>query len=410
MSVLAGATCKLFERSSDQLGSWSYRRDAATPWHRQDRNDARNVTPSNVRACIVATILAFHGIGTGAAQVPAPESADSEPQEASERSWVDRLPIPIEPKGLPAEPPGLCEDKPGGPAWLDRMHARLYRTMCLTAARFDGFFGNARFDDEYQATHGSLAVGMLWDERDQLDQSVRFRLRVHLPQLDERFNAFIGRTDFDEEVTGVRDDFDSLPRQFGRESDDAVLLGLGYSQPGRAGGYFDGGIGARLTFPMDPYVKGRYRLALPFFERNVLRLSETLFWKNSEGIGATTRWDLERLLAEKFLFRWTGSGTLTQKTEGLLWFSSATLYHNLGGGSALAYQAAISGESRRDVAITDYGLRLIYRQRIYQDWLFLELRSSITWPRETLLERRERNLGAGVGLELLFGERGSDAR
>jgi hypothetical protein len=39
-------------------------------------------------------------------------------------------------------------------------------TMCHTASRFDGFFGNARFDDEYQATYGSIAVGSLWDERD----------------------------------------------------------------------------------------------------------------------------------------------------------------------------------------------------------------------------------------------------
>jgi hypothetical protein len=36
---------------------------------------------------------------------------------------------------------------------------------------------------------------------------------------------------------------------------------------------------------------------------------------------------------------------------------------------------------------------------------FLELRSSITWPRETLLEPRQSNLGAGVAVELFFGER-----
>lgn len=385
----------------------SYRRDARALYHRRDRNDAKKVTLSNVRTCVVATILMLHGIGAGADQAPAPELPDSETQ-ASDAPWIDSLPIPIEPKGLPADLPGLCEDKPVGPAWLDRMQSRLYRMMCFSAARFDGFFGNARFDDEYQATHGSLAVGTVWDERNRWDPSVRFKLRVHLPQLHERFNAFIGRADFHEEVTDLRDDFDSLPRQFGRQDDDATLFGLGYSEPARGGGHFDADIGAKLGFPIDPYVKARYRVALPFFERNVLRLRETLFWQDSEGIGATTRWDLERLLTEKFLVRWTSSGTLTQNSEGVRWFSTTTLYHNLGGGRALAYQAGISGESSRDVPINDYGLRLIYRQRIYQDWLFLELRSSITWPRETLLEHRERNLGAGAGFEMLFGERGND--
>ena len=55
--------------------------------------------------------------------------------------------------------------------------------------------------------------------------------------------------------------------------------------------------------------------------------------------------------------------------------------------------------------IVDYGLRVIFRRRIYREWLFLELRSSITWPRAALVERRELNLGAGVAIELMFGER-----
>ena len=79
----------------------------------------------------------------------------------------------------------LCKDKPGGAAWIDRMQAGLYRTMCLTSARFDGFFGNARFDDEYQATHGSIAVGTQWDERDHWDPSLRFRVSLRLPQLSD---------------------------------------------------------------------------------------------------------------------------------------------------------------------------------------------------------------------------------
>ena len=360
------------------------------------------MTHSNVRPCIVAAVFALHCIGTHAG---AQESAIAGSPASTLPSWIEHVPIPLEPKGLPAEPKGLCEDKPGGPAWLDRMQAGLYRSMCLSAARFDGFFGNARFDDEYQATYGNVVLGALWDERDRLDPNLRFKVRLRLPQLDERFNAFIGKVDPDEQVTELRDDFDSLPRQFGRREDDAVLFGLGYSQPGRGGGYFDADVGTELGFPMDPYVKGRYRIALPFLARNVLRLRETIFWQDSEGVGATTRFDLERLLGEKFLARWTGSGTLTQNTEGVRWYSSATLYQNMGGGRALAYQAGISGESSRDVTVADYGLRLIYRQRIHREWLFLELRSSITWPRETLLERREANLGAGAGLEMLFGER-----
>ena len=346
--------------------------------------------------------------GVAAAESPRQEAPLSDASTVTQ-SLVKRIPVPIQPGGLPPEDaPALCEDKPGGLAWIDRVQAGLYRTICLSAARFDGFFGNARFDDEYQATHGSIAVGAIWDERDQWDPSARFRVNVQLPQLSDRFNAFIGRLDPDEYVTELRDDFDTLPRQFARRDDDAVLFGLGYRRPGRTGGHFDADIGARLRWPLEPYLKGTYRLGVPFGKRNLLRLDETIFWRAGEGFGATTRIDLERLLAEDFLVRWTGSGAFTGETEGVRWFSSLTLYQNLGDGRAFAYEAGVSGETDREIAVADYGLRAIYRHRIYQEWLFLELRSSLTWPRETSLERRESNWGAGIALEMLFGERTSE--
>ena len=59
---------------------------------------------------------------------------------------------------------------------------------------------------------------------------------MQLPQMSDRYSTFVGRVDPAEFVTEQRDDFDTRPRQFGREVDDEVLFGLGYSQPDRRGG------------------------------------------------------------------------------------------------------------------------------------------------------------------------------
>lgn len=356
----------------------------------------------------IIALLAF-GLSGSPGDVAAQASGPSEPSGVPVESTpllLANLPLPIEPKPLTEDLTALCGDKPGGLAWIDRMQASLYRRMCLTSAGFDGFFGNARFDDEYESTHGSLSVGTQWDERDGWDPSVRFRVQLRLPQLNERFSAFVGRVDPDEFVTEMRDDFDSLPTQFARAEDDEVLLGLGYRRPGPGGGHFDTSVGARVDWPPDVYAKGAYRLTQPFLERNVLRLHETVFWREEDGFGTTSRVDLERfLLDDDFLVRWTGSGTYAQETEGVRWFSNLTLYQSLGDQRALAYQAGVSGETDREVDIVDYGLRVIYRRSVYRKWLFLELRSSVTWPRESLAEEREANLGAGVALEMQLGER-----
>ena len=336
------------------------------------------------------------------AEVPEPEQP---PPESGTLLPSLAVLVPLEPGPPVANLGELCGDKPGGLAWIDRMQATLYRRMCLMVAGFDGFFGNARFDDQYQATHGSLSLGTLWDQRDGWDPSVRFRVSVRLPQLSERANAFVGRGDPEEHVTELRDDFDALPRKFGDAEDDAVLIGLGYRQPGVAGGHFDASVGAKLDWPPEPYAKAAYFIDQPFLEHNLLRFRETLFWRDEDGFGSTTRLDVERLVTEDVLVRWTGLGTYAQETEGLRWFSNLTLYQNLGGMRALAYQVGASGESENEVRLTDYGLRVIYRRSVYRDWLILELRSSVGWPQETLSEPRETNWGAGVALEMQFGER-----
>ncbi len=49
----------------------------------------------------------------------------------------------------------------------------------------------------YQGASGSITPAVLWDEFDGFQPKLRFRVDVPLPQLNERFNAFIGRVDRD---------------------------------------------------------------------------------------------------------------------------------------------------------------------------------------------------------------------
>src|SRR5512141_124599 len=243
----------------------------------------QRIVSANARRHVIAAVL-LAALGSAAGTLPAysADDAGTPPKPSfSLPEWISSVPLPLEPKALSPDLVQLCEDKPaGGLAWIDRMQSGLYRRMCLTAAGFDGFFGNARFDDDYEATYGSLSVGTLWDQRDKLDPSVRFRVNMKLPQLNERFNAFVGRLNPDEYVTELRDDFDALPRQFGQTTDDAVLLGLGYRQPGPGGGHFDASAGTDLSWPPKPYAKGTYRFMQPFFERHLLRLNQTVFWRD----------------------------------------------------------------------------------------------------------------------------------
>lgn len=289
-------------------------------------------------------------------------------------------------------------------AWLDRLHKNLFRFTCSSATWFDGLFGNRRYDEEYRATHGSVLVGVRWDERDRFDQLFRFKVRLYLPQLNESLHAFIGRSDREDFIAESQSDLYMLPEQFNRRDDD-VFVGFGYKEPMRKRGSFDADVGVRLRFPMDPYVKGSYRFVRPIGERDLLRLRETVFWQKSERLGTTGLIEWDRILAQDYLLRWTNSGTFSQNTEGVRWYSTLTLYQLLSDERAFAYELGANGSTDREVPLTDYGAAVIYRQRIWRDWLLIELRAGVDWPREELAEERRANLNAGLAFEMRYGNR-----
>lgn len=288
--------------------------------------------------------------------------------------------------------------------WLDRFQLGVYTTVCGATNWFDGLFGNPRYEQDSNDTFGRLGLFETWDDRDGLDTRLRLRARLALPAMRDRLRLTLDRGDerelIEQRATSAEN---PLPPSFRNVSDDAWLLGLGYSKQEGLENGFDFGLGVRLRFPVDPYVRGTYRHNFIFDESTMLRFRETLFWRDSRGFGATTQLSLDRLLTPELLVRWNNTGTIAEDTEGLDWGSSVTLFQSLSNRRALSYTVLVRGETAAEVGLQDYGLDLRYRQRLNRRWLFLELATSLTWPRETLAERRKMNPGIGIGVEMFFG-------
>ena len=290
---------------------------------------------------------------------------------------------------------------------LEKVRRRLSIAACASSGWLDGMFGDQLRYEEYRETYGSVSTGALWNNYDGFDPRLRFRIRLQLPQWNDKVSAFAGRVGEENYISDVEDDFDALPsRQFGNLEDDSVLLGLGYSNPKRTGNDFDASVGVRLDWPLDPYVRTRYEIVRNFAENYVFSARETLFWQNSEGLGTTTRLILDRALSEHFLLRWSNLGTFTQETDGVEWYSQVTLFQSVGERMGLAWQAQVEGATDNEVPLTRTAVRLIMRRQFKNpDWLFLELRGGIAWPREKLEEEREATPELGIAFEMQFGDR-----
>jgi hypothetical protein len=301
---------------------------------------------------------------------------------------------------------GCAERERPDASMLEKMRRRLTVTTCASSAWLDSLGGNQFRYDQDRATYGTISAGGLWSDYDGFDPRLRFRVRLQLPQWDERISAFAGRVGTDDYISDTEGDFEALPtRQFGTLEDESVLVGLGYSSPERTGNDFDVGVGVRVDLPPDPYARARYEIVRAFGEHYVLTARETVFWQNSEGFGTTTRTYLDRALSDTLLLRWANLGKYTEETIGLEWYTQLTLFQSLNDRTGLAYQLQTEGETDNEVQLTRHSARLIWRRQLTWDWLFLELRGGVSWPRRKVIEERKASPEVGVALEMQFGNR-----
>lgn len=317
---------------------------------------------------------------------------------------------PPEPNPSPPAEAGQTQEytcnKPGSDQQgaVDKFQRGIYLSVCGTARWFDGLFGTRRYDQDSDETFGRLALGAAWDDRDGFDDKIKLRVRVALPTAERRMRLLFGRVDDQEVQSGSQNEAGaSTPSSFNRVQDDAWLLGLGYSKQGELKNGFDFGAGVRIRTPVDPYTKATYRHNLVFGDDAAVRARQTIFWRDSRGWGETTELAFDKLLDPRFLLRFSNAATLAEDVRRLEWYSALTLFHSRGNRAGLAYTSFVNGIANTDVPVRNFGGEVRYRRRVLREWLFLEARSSLTWPKESPVEEREINPGVYLGFEMYFG-------
>lgn len=294
--------------------------------------------------------------------------------------------------------------------WLDRAQNGLYRSVWRSAMHVDRLFGSDESEEPYTHAYGSIAPALLWDEFDGFDPQVRFRVSVPLPQINERFNAFIGRVNPEEFVTESAPQSGAFPRQYGPPDDDDTLFGIIYRDPEKQGSHFDASAGLRVRSPLDPYIKGSYVFERGSYDRLLFGFRQTLFWRNSENLGLTTRFDVAHIVNDAWLVRWTTSGTISQESHGLRGYGAVNVLRGFPSRRAIAFEVGFDGSTDALVPMHEYGMKAAYRQSIVRDWLVIELRTSLTWPKDLPEQPRKPSWGVGLGFEMFFGDQDFLAR
>lgn len=344
-----------------------------------------------------------------AASIASPDAAplpalDAPAGGAAEVEEHDELPSEAPQAPGPPTRRQLCArpDEPDA-NMVDDMQVVMEENTCAAALWLDGLFGETQNLQSARKTSGYLETSVRHSEFEGTDEKVRFRVRVRLPNLKNRVSAVIGRDNEDDVVRDRTERFavrSEVPRL---EEDESWLAGLGYAFPSSETLKIDSRIGVAGFAHPRVYVQQRARL-IAFADKNdLVYLRGTAFWTNEQGFGTTAGFDYTRVLSERVLLRFADVATISEKTEGLDWFSGVILYHHLREERGLAYELLIRGQTDEPEPLYEYGARIVYRHPILPRRLYAELLTGYSWPRVDPTLEREGSAQVGLSLELPFG-------
>lgn len=338
-------------------------------------------------------VLAFALAGCAAKPKPVDERQTS-PQAVAAEEEQDK-----------ESQPGPCSQwVPKHEAAIDLTRRKLEEMTCGAALWLDGLFGP---DDNIAAARGvtgRLETSLAYSEFYGMRSRTRFYVRTDLPNLRDRYSAFVGRDNEDDFVRDRQEGFGMRSQMPRVNDDDEWLAGLGYAFPGNERFSNDIRAGVRNVRHPRIFVHSRMRYLAYSDDNDLIAMRLTPFWNTRDGFGITPGFDFSHVLTPALLFRWDNVGTLSQETDGFDWRSALILYQGLKKGRGLAYEAFIRGATEAPVPMREYGVQTVYRQPWYQGKLFGEFLVGYTWPREEPDEPRDGSYLVGFGLELPFGK------
>ncbi len=320
------------------------------------------------------------------ATVVAPDGIE-EPGEPGPLSGEDRIVV---------DDP-LAEEEPDEIEVLAATRRGLHGSAYWLVKNVDGWFGEKPFEDAGRVA-GALRVRLLYREDDGFDTDLRYRLRVHMPNVSEFGYVFIGR---DNERELIRDEDEAFGRERSllpesRSEDQTFFVGIGRMVRENV----DLRLGVRGGYRV--FVQARYRKTWWLTDISNIDYRQTLFLAVGDGLGTTTGLNYAHALSPETAFRWRNSATIGTETNGLEWSTSLGLFRTLGRDRGISFELLANGDTDGSVPVEEYGLRAIYSQPIYRDWIIGELIGGYFWPRADEDPARDQTVALGLGIEIRF--------
>lgn len=274
---------------------------------------------------------------------------------------------------------------------LDDLQQEATRVLLSAATWLDSFFDDPRYTSEQNTTRAKVKLEFGYSENDDFEFKPRVDIRLNVPKLENRLQVLITASDdsdFDTDSNSTSGSAVEDKDQLSLSLQYFAAVGEKYNVSTSFGGSYD-----------YLYAGLRYRYFHDFGPWQ-LRFTNRTRYYTDDGWENKTEGDIERHFSDKLFFRTIANVTWKEERDSVAQSLKLRLYQVINKQHALLYEVGSYFETEPNYHMSDFQLKLRYRQRFYRDWLVFELAPQVTFPAD---HGRDANPGIVVKFEFDFG-------
>ncbi|NOY61871.1 MAG: hypothetical protein GXP10_01740 [Gammaproteobacteria bacterium] len=261
----------------------------------------------------------------------------------------------------------------------------------------DSFFENERFDEESRGNHLRLRTSSVWSQKSKPQYDANLRLKLELPNTKKRLR-FVIESNSEEETEDDTSRGERTLTEAVASQEQSVTLQYIPKATSKRNVNFSSGVKLRSA----PDLFSRLRLRqTTFLEEWTLRATQTFLWFESGGFSSKTRVDFEHLFNKHYFLRISSQAIWRETTQLFDLSQSVSLFHYLNKHNVISYGVSLYGTNEPAVHATDYVVSLNWRRQIHQNWVFLDIRPQLRFPKE---EKFHATASLAVQLEIIFSD------
>jgi len=280
-----------------------------------------------------------------------------------------------------ALPPGPERDETD---LFDTLHRSLSNGFLSTATWLDSFFGDQRYEAESNRSQLKVRFDAFREDGTGMQyRNPNFNLRLVLPQLRKKTRLVIeGDPNANTDAEAPSAPPGATASQLQPTTGNRVTTALQYFPVETARSNFSIRAGVKLhQGKLAALIGPRYRYLIPLDPWD-LRFTQEVIWSSDQRWQSRTWFDLERPLPHDLFFRASLQGLWSENVNGYPYALSILLRQPLDRARALEYEWISSFQTSPTNILVEELFVFRYRQRIWRDWLFLEIDPQFRYPRD----------------------------